>query len=144
MGHLTNDTIGPFRASVTHLRGSMSGSHAFGPCTCQGECVFDLTACPVLGCDDFRDIKQLDFAKRHLQTTITALKRLHMLVSAVDQLSFMAKQHHYKEAANLVDAVRQVCGSADITSILLPMYTYNILYYTRESSYMSDCMHTHT
>lgn len=66
--------------------------------------------CPVLGCAlIFRDIKQLDFAKRHLQTTITALKRLHMLVSAVDQLSFMAKQHHYKEAANLVDAVRQVC-----------------------------------
>ena len=27
-----------------------------------------------------RDIRQLDYAKRHLQTTITALKRLHMLV----------------------------------------------------------------
>ncbi|EEY69612.1 uncharacterized protein PITG_18895 [Phytophthora infestans T30-4] len=26
-----------------------------------------------------RDIKQLDYAKRHLQTTLTALKRLHML-----------------------------------------------------------------
>jgi vacuolar protein sorting-associated protein 53 len=33
-----------------------------------------------------RDIKQLDYAKRHLQTTITALKRLHMLVTAVNQL----------------------------------------------------------
>ncbi len=31
-----------------------------------------------------------------------------MLVSAVEQLSFMAQGHHYKEAANLVDAVRQV------------------------------------
>lgn len=59
-------------------------------------------------CACCRDIKQLDFAKRHLQTTITALKRLHMLVSAVDQLSFFAREHHYKEAANLVDAVRQV------------------------------------
>jgi len=55
-----------------------------------------------------RDIKQLDFAKRHLQTTITALKRLHMLVTAVDQLTFMANEKHYREAANLVDAVRQV------------------------------------
>jgi hypothetical protein len=31
-----------------------------------------------------------------------------MLVSAVEQLSFMAQGRHYKEAANLVDAVRQV------------------------------------
>ncbi|KAI9989158.1 hypothetical protein PInf_019297 [Phytophthora infestans] len=37
-----------------------------------------------------RDIKQLDYAKRHLQTTLTALKRLHMLVNAVDQLEFMS------------------------------------------------------
>lgn len=36
------------------------------------------------------------------------IHRLHMLVSAVEQLSFMAQGHHYKEAANLVDAVRQV------------------------------------
>jgi vacuolar protein sorting-associated protein 53 len=55
-----------------------------------------------------RDIKQLDYAKRHLQTTITSLKRLHMLVTAVDQLTFMAREHHYKEAANLVDAVKHV------------------------------------
>ena len=33
-----------------------------------------------------------------------------MLVSAVDQLTFMASNRHYKEAANLVDAVRQVGG----------------------------------
>ena len=36
------------------------------------------------------DIRQLDHAKRHLQTTITALKRLHMLVNAVGQLEEMA------------------------------------------------------
>ena len=33
-----------------------------------------------------RDIKSLDYAKRHLTLTITALKRLQMLVTAVEQL----------------------------------------------------------
>ncbi|KAF4033634.1 Vps53-like [Phytophthora infestans] len=37
-------------------------------------------------------ISELDYAKRHLQTTLTALKRLHMLVNAVDQLEFMSSQ----------------------------------------------------
>lgn len=55
-----------------------------------------------------RDIKQLDYAKRHLQTTITALKRLHMLVTAVDQLQSVAKAKQYRESANLLDAVRQL------------------------------------
>lgn len=55
-----------------------------------------------------RDIKQLDFAKRHLQTTITALKRLHMLVTAVDQLQGVSKAKQYRESANLLDAVRQL------------------------------------
>ncbi|CAM9146270.1 unnamed protein product [Choristocarpus tenellus] len=55
-----------------------------------------------------RDIKQLDFAKRHLQTTITALKRLHMLVTAVDQLQGVARAKQYRESANLLDAVRQL------------------------------------
>ena len=34
-----------------------------------------------------KDIKQLDYAKRHIQETITALKRLHMVVTAVEQLN---------------------------------------------------------
>jgi len=55
-----------------------------------------------------KDIRQLDYAKRHLQTTITALKRLHMLVTAVDQLQIMAKEKHYREAANLLEAVSQL------------------------------------
>ena len=32
------------------------------------------------------DIKKLDFAKNHLQTSVTALKRLQMLITAVGQL----------------------------------------------------------
>ncbi|CAM9358933.1 unnamed protein product, partial [Chrysoparadoxa australica] len=55
-----------------------------------------------------RDIRQLDNAKRHLQTTITALKRLHMLVTAVDQLKGVAQAKQYREAANLLDAVKQL------------------------------------
>lgn len=55
-----------------------------------------------------RDIKKLDYAKRHLTTTITGLKRLHMLVTAVDQLEFMAQRREYAEAANLLNAVNEL------------------------------------
>ena len=51
-----------------------------------------------------RDIKQLDYAKRHLQTTITALKRLNMLDTAVDQLEMMSSQQNYRTAAGLLKA----------------------------------------
>ena len=32
------------------------------------------------------DIKKLDYAKNHLQSSITALKRIQMLITAVSQL----------------------------------------------------------
>ena len=57
-----------------------------------------------------RDIKQLDYAKRHLTTTITALKRLQMLVTAVEQLVVMSRERMYAEAANLLEAVTQLLG----------------------------------
>eukprot|EP00252_Welwitschia_mirabilis_P001763 TRINITY_DN11706_c0_g1_i1.p1 TRINITY_DN11706_c0_g1~~TRINITY_DN11706_c0_g1_i1.p1 ORF type:complete len:829 (+),score=191.73 TRINITY_DN11706_c0_g1_i1:175-2661(+) len=57
-----------------------------------------------------RDIKKLDFAKKHITTTITALHRLTMLVSAVEQLQQMASKRHYKEAAGQLEAVNQLCG----------------------------------
>ncbi|PKA50631.1 hypothetical protein AXF42_Ash017970 [Apostasia shenzhenica] len=56
-----------------------------------------------------RDIKKLDFAKRHITTTITALHRLTMLVSAVEQLQVMASKRQYKEAAAQLEAVNQLC-----------------------------------
>ncbi|RLN25905.1 hypothetical protein BBJ28_00025133 [Nothophytophthora sp. Chile5] len=69
-----------------------------------------------------RDIKQLDYAKRHLQTTLTALKRLHMLVNAVDQLEFMSSQRNYREAASLLEAVNQLFthfdGYANVSKIV--------------------------
>ncbi|KAM3322603.1 vacuolar protein sorting-associated protein 53 A [Capsicum chacoense] len=57
-----------------------------------------------------RDIKKLDFAKKHITTTITALHRLTMLVSAVEQLQVMASKRHYKEAAAQLEAVNQLCS----------------------------------
>ncbi|KAL5726353.1 HIT domain protein [Ranunculus cassubicifolius] len=57
-----------------------------------------------------RDIKKLDFAKKHVTTTITALHRLTMLVSAVEQLQVMASKRQYKEAAAQLEAVNQLCG----------------------------------
>ncbi|XP_052621030.1 vacuolar protein sorting-associated protein 53 A-like [Lactuca sativa] len=46
-----------------------------------------------------RDIKKLDFAKKHITTKITALHRLNMLVSAIEQLQVMASKRQYKEAS---------------------------------------------
>ncbi|KAL9187955.1 hypothetical protein ACHAXT_006333 [Thalassiosira profunda] len=63
-----------------------------------------------------RDMKRLDFAKRHLQRTITALKRLHMLLHAAEQLRTAAQVTpqqpvpHYQSAAHLVDATRLLLG----------------------------------
>lgn len=56
------------------------------------------------------DIKKLDFAKTHLQSSITSLKRLQMLITAVGQLELLAHEYNYREAANLLDAVNQLMG----------------------------------
>ena len=63
-----------------------------------------------------KDMKRLDHVKRHLQQTITALKRLHMLLHA-SELLWMApavtiKQPvpRYGKAAHLVDAMRLLLG----------------------------------
>ncbi|KAJ9556300.1 hypothetical protein OSB04_010914 [Centaurea solstitialis] len=60
-----------------------------------------------------RDIKKLDFAKKHITTTITALHRLTMLVSAIEQLQVMASKRQYKEASAQVEAVNQLCSHFD-------------------------------
>ena len=58
--------------------------------------------------DICHDIKLLDTAKTNLQTSITTLKRLHMLVTAVDQLEVMAEGRQYREAGNLLQAVNEL------------------------------------
>lgn len=55
-----------------------------------------------------RDIKKLDYAKKHLTATITALRRLSMLINAVDQLQLSVERHEYAEAAHLLEAVQQL------------------------------------
>ena len=60
-----------------------------------------------------RDIKKLDCAKRHLTGTITALRRLSMLVSAVEQLETMALRRQYRDSANLLEAVNQLSTHFD-------------------------------
>lgn len=50
-------------------------------------------------------VKQLDCAKKNLTATFTALKRLHMLNSAVDQLQSMSDHRQYKQASNLLGAI---------------------------------------
>lgn len=55
-----------------------------------------------------QDIKSLDYAKRHLTLSITALKRLQMLVTAVSQLELMVQRRQYKDSAQLLQAVLQL------------------------------------
>ncbi len=68
-----------------------------------------------------RDMKRLDYAKRHLQRTITALKRLHMLLHAAEQLRVAATIDeesgspipNYRAASQLIDATRLLLGHFD-------------------------------
>ena len=66
-----------------------------------------------------KDMKRLDYAKRHLQRTITALKRLHMLLHATEQLRMAAMiterqpVPNYKVASHLIDATRLLLGHFD-------------------------------
>jgi hypothetical protein len=53
-----------------------------------------------------RDIKSLDHAKRNLTMSITTLNHLHMLVGGVDSLNAMIERRQYRDAANLLAAVR--------------------------------------
>jgi len=60
-----------------------------------------------------RDIKSLDYAKRHLTTSITTLNHLHMLVGGVDSLTTMTEKRQNREAAHLLGAVVNVLEHFD-------------------------------
>jgi hypothetical protein len=55
-----------------------------------------------------KDIKSLDTGKKNLTLTITALQRLHMLVSAVDQLKVMSTKKQYRKAAEKLLVANQL------------------------------------
>ena len=67
--------------------------------------------------DITRDMKRLDYAKRHLSRTITALKRLHMLLHAVDRLHAAAYEAvpfpQFAVGASLLDATGLLLGHFD-------------------------------
>ena len=76
------------------------------------------------------NMKKLDCAKQSLSRTITTLKRLHMLVHAVEQLrqtatatsTTTASLPDYKTASHLVDAVQQLFQHFDAyTAKVQPM-----------------------
>ncbi|KAI8076866.1 Vps53-like protein [Halteromyces radiatus] len=58
--------------------------------------------------DITQDVKSLDYAKRNLTSSVTVLKRLQMLVTAVDQLETMSRNKQYKESAQFLQAVIQL------------------------------------
>eukprot|EP00750_Incisomonas_marina_P002486 INCI12364.1.p1 GENE.INCI12364.1~~INCI12364.1.p1 ORF type:complete len:796 (-),score=180.58 INCI12364.1:2409-4796(-) len=55
-----------------------------------------------------RDIRQLDAAKKNLETSITALKRLQMLITSINRLKDMAADGRFELAADLMGAVTQL------------------------------------
>ncbi|EFC37134.1 predicted protein [Naegleria gruberi] len=58
-----------------------------------------------------KDIKSLDYGKRNLTVTMTTLKRLHMLVSAVDKLTLYTQKKQYKQVAELLEAVNELLAN---------------------------------
>ncbi len=56
----------------------------------------------------FRDIKQLDTAKKNLTAAITTLNHLHMLVGGVATLQGLTVERQYGEAAMLLQGLMEV------------------------------------
>ncbi|XP_033212020.1 vacuolar protein sorting-associated protein 53 homolog isoform X2 [Belonocnema kinseyi] len=55
-----------------------------------------------------RDIKQLDFAKRNLTASITALNHLHILVGGVDNLKILTQKKQYGDIVLPLQAIMEV------------------------------------
>lgn len=55
-----------------------------------------------------RDIRKLDYAKKHLTNTIGALTNLSTLIHSMDRLQVLAENRRYPEAAGLLQAVSQL------------------------------------
>lgn len=57
-----------------------------------------------------RDIRKLDAAKRNLTATISSLRRLGMLMGALDSLQAAVEAGNFAEAARLVEAVQALAA----------------------------------
>lgn len=56
------------------------------------------------------EIKSHDNAKRNIQTSISALKNLIMLITAIEQLRKFCIKKEYKQAADLILATEELCN----------------------------------
>ena len=54
------------------------------------------------------EIRKLDFAKKNLTFSITALKRLIMLLEGIEQFAHACIEKRYKEAAHLIEATDEL------------------------------------
>lgn len=54
------------------------------------------------------DIRDLDYARRNLQTTIDTIKKLQMAMRELDQLRVMVNKYQYNEVANLLEVVKEI------------------------------------
>ncbi|PWN35464.1 uncharacterized protein FA14DRAFT_164344 [Meira miltonrushii] len=61
--------------------------------------------------DITRDIRMLDTCKRNVVNSMTALKRLQMLVNAVSQLERLTKASRFREASSSLSAVKSLQSS---------------------------------
>jgi len=55
-----------------------------------------------------RDIRSLDTAKKNVVSSMTALKRLQMLVNAADQLERLTQARRYKDASQALEAIKSL------------------------------------
>ncbi|KAK0551814.1 Vacuolar protein sorting-associated protein 53 [Tilletia horrida] len=58
--------------------------------------------------DITRDIRSLDTAKKNVVSSMTALKRLQMLVNAADQLERLTQAKRYKDASQALEAIKSL------------------------------------
>lgn len=113
--------IGNVDASILDAvrRQSRSGSNArerlLAAHTTIREAMFQVSECKkmaeeseTMANDICKDIRQLDNAKKNLTTAINALRRLSMLIEAVDQLQIAAEKRNFKDAGHLLGAVKQL------------------------------------
>ncbi len=91
--HQTSHDIGSALSQIDELSGKMSNIK--NKASDSEQVVEDICA----------DIKKLDLAKTHLQTSITSLKRLQMLMTAVNKLETLAESDQHRATAEILDAV---------------------------------------
>ena len=91
--HQTSHDIGSALSQIDELSGKMSNIK--NKASDSEQVVEEICA----------DIKKLDLAKTHLQTSITSLKRLQMLMTAVNKLETLAESDQHRATAEILDAV---------------------------------------